>query len=482
MRRGARLVPARVTLACSYPSPTTTAIRGLADKGKKPATSTTSSIPLPDQTVGVYITSAHDHYEHKDVLVNNDQNVRWTYIELLRYVTGWGAGITQARTRRHPSLPHPDRLAIFLPDNTENLVTQLGTAFSGRISAPAAPTTVANLDELSQALKTLSPRHVIFPPEFNGVDSFAKFHELIDELEEWPQHVPLNLRQFPELKLLVNTGFELRRPFAMWRDLMFFDPTPNPMPKPENISPSEIAATYYENGKALAYSHKSLVNSGHVFGQAFGLRTTDRVCVTTPLHKPFCYAGILGAAGHGAVSVLTQPTFDAAKAVETIYRDKCTILLCYPHHLKEMLAHPVPSSHTPTLRKLVIVNEGVDAGNLGELVASAVNKWGVKADTHGDEAVEVRAVGSVAGFIFSRPTSAAAGSLGRPFPHIQAKILSNGSPAKPDVSGDLYVKGNGVAEGYWHATEGMKKVAAADGWLNTGLKAKASSSGEFFLA
>lgn len=60
------------------------------------------------------------------------------------------------------------------------------------------------------------------------------------------------------------------------------------------------------------------------------------------------------------------------------------------------------------------------------------------------------------------------GSVGILTPGMEARILLNdGSPAKIGEPGELWLKSDGIALGYWN-NEAATKEAFVDGWLRTG--------------
>ncbi len=55
------------------------------------------------------------------MLVAEHQAIRYTHVEVLKYIKAWGSGLPEARVRRKPKLPHPDRAIVMLPSDTENV-------------------------------------------------------------------------------------------------------------------------------------------------------------------------------------------------------------------------------------------------------------------------------------------------------------------------------------------------------------------------
>jgi len=69
------------------------------------------------------------------------------------------------------------------------------------------------------------------------------------------------------------------------------------------------------------------------------------------------------------------------------------------------------------------------------------------------------------------------GSVGRPLPHVQAKVLN----PWPDGVGELLIRGPIVMQGYYENPEATARAIDADGWFHTGDLATLDEDGEIFL-
>ena len=75
------------------------------------------------------------------------------------------------------------------------------------------------------------------------------------------------------------------------------------------------------------------------------------------------------------------------------------------------------------------------------------------------------------------PYSEKTGSVGRPIPEVEAKLLD----ANPDGVGELLVRGPIVMQGYYKNEEATRRAIDADGWFHTGDLAALDADGEIFL-
>ncbi len=78
-----------------------------------------------------------------------------------------------------------------------------------------------------------------------------------------------------------------------------------------------------------------------------------------------------------------------------------------------------------------------------------------------------------------------AGSIGIPFPDVEAKIidLETGAEIPPgsDTQGELCVRGPQVMKGYWKRPEETANTIDSEGWLHTGDICKVDSDGYFYI-
>ena len=74
-----------------------------------------------------------------------------------------------------------------------------------------------------------------------------------------------------------------------------------------------------------------------------------------------------------------------------------------------------------------------------------------------------------------------AGSVGRPMPYLQARVMVGDRPAAVDEVGEICLQGPVVCKGYFRNPEATAK-ALVDGWFHTGDLAKVDADGFFSIA
>jgi fatty-acyl-CoA synthase len=167
---------------------------------------------------------------------------------------------------------------------------------------------------------------------------------------------------------------------------------------------------------------------------------------------------------NGATVVL-EPSFDAARALELIERRRITAMMGVPANYALIAAEP-----------------GFHSADLSSLRRAIVG--GAPAPEPLLRAWEERGVAIVQGYglteaspnVLCVPGEVAAlrrGWVGKPYPHVEVALA--GVPAGPG-SGELLVRGPAVFAGYWRDEQATRAVIE-DGWLHTGDVAERDEDG-----
>jgi long-chain acyl-CoA synthetase len=76
-----------------------------------------------------------------------------------------------------------------------------------------------------------------------------------------------------------------------------------------------------------------------------------------------------------------------------------------------------------------------------------------------------------------------AGSIGLPFPDVEAKVMDYETFAEKPAGedGELWLRGPQVMKGYWNKPDETAKTVVEDGWLRTGDIARVDADGYFYI-
>ena len=258
--------------------------------------------------------------------------------------------------------------------------------------------------------------------------------------------------------------------------------------------PQEVAAIFYTSGttgmpKGARLSHRGLVGqvSSAAAWPAFLRR--DEVVAGLPVAHIMGFLVLLGFAVAG-VPVYFLPRFDASEALDAIESRRATVFVGVPAMYRMMLD---AGAEQRDLRSVRLWLSGADV--LPDEVARRFKRLGATltlplvgvsvgeaAFAEGYGMVEL--AGGVAAKVSPPGLSLGTGDfLGFPLPSHRMKVVGDdGRQVAPGQTGELWVKGPGVLQGYHGDPEATAKVLTDDGWLRTGDLARRGPLGMVFFA
>jgi fatty-acyl-CoA synthase len=419
-----------------------------------------SSVPLVAATIGdVFDGVASRHPEH-EALVSRHQNLRYTYGQLQAEVDRIARGLMALGIRSG------DRAGIWSPNHAEWVVTQFATAKIGAILVNINP--AYRVHELEYALNQSGCTALIIAPPFKTTDYSELLRELCPELS---RHKPgrLSAARVPNLRTIIAFGEQHLPGTYDWDDVLDVA---------ENVTLGELVARQseqefdapiniqYTSGttgfpKGATLSHHSILNNTIFVADYLGFTEHDRLCVTFPYY----HCGGMGLSTlfcvvKGATLVLPAPVFDAQATLETVEREHCTGLHGVPTMFIAELHHPdFDKFDLSTLR----------AGFMGgspcpiEVIKQVQARMGMRDFVVGYGMTETSPVSTMT--TVNDPLEKRASTVGRPFPHVECKIVepSTGKVVPRGVSGELLVRGYHVMLGYWNDSQATSAAIDAAG-------------------
>ncbi|UEM01330.1 acyl--CoA ligase [Skermanella rosea] len=242
-----------------------------------------------------------------------------------------------------------------------------------------------------------------------------------------------------------------------------------PLPEPVHADGADqVAVLIYTSGttghpKGVMLTHRNVLYIAAISGGMRRLDWDDRVYGVLPITHVFGFASVfLGTLFHGATLFLT-PRFDPAAVVESLEKDRLTVLQGVPAMFARLIEHlRITGQETvphPALRFLSAGGSPLDPA--------------IKADV---EAVFGLPLNNGYGLTECAPTIAqtlvekpcADCSVGPILTGIEAKLVgTDGSPVQPGGIGELWVRGPTVMKGYYQAPAETAEVLTPDRWFNT---------------
>lgn len=268
------------------------------------------------------------------------------------------------------------------------------------------------------------------------------------------------------------------------------------------INPEEMSIMLFTSGttsksKVVALSHKNMVSNIMDFASVLDIDSSDRILSFLPLHHVFeCTVGMLYSLYIGAQRSFCE---GIRHIVENLNEYQITfasfVPAIYESMHKTIIKNLEKEGKLEAVRKLMEANKDKTMAEKKEIFKDIHNVFGgqIKLFVSGAAALEKEVeedfrawgVNLCQGYGLTETSPVIGvetnenfrvGSIGKPLPHIQAKI----EDANEEGMGELVVKGPNVMLGYYNDEEATKEVLE-DGWFRTGDLAKIDEDGYIFI-
>ncbi len=394
-----------------------------------------------------YAALIEDHADDAVALISRGQ--RTTYGTLRAQVAGLRGGFTGL------GVQPGDRVAIIANNNWYFVVSYLAAMGMGAVAVPLNPQ--APPAELKRELVAIGAVAAVIGPaarvSFEQIDADA----------------------VPGLRFRVGAGFcpdggtELD-------DLVASDPVAL-----VDRAGDDLAVLCFTSGtagapRAARLTHENLsINLRQVFAAAEEAAPVpgDVAFGLLPLFHIFGLNVVLGTALSVGSAILLVERFDPVTALEAISKHRVTTVSGPPNM---WAAFAGLTGVEPGLMSTVrLATSG--AAKLAPEVAEAVEgRYGIEL-TEGYGLTEASpVVTSAAGL------GAPRGSVGRPVPGLEMRLVDlEGSDVLIGDTGEIWVRGPNVFDGYWEDQEATDRILDSDGWLHTGDLAVVDDDGFIFL-
>ncbi len=403
-------------------------------------------------------------FASRDALIVPLQQVRWSYAELKHHVDLLAAGLLSL------GLKPGDRIGIWAPNCSEWAVTQFASAKAGLILVNINP--AYRLSELEFCLKKVGCRALITAERLKSSDYLSMLRALAPELDRCAAN-NLTSARLPQLKLVIRLGRTPTAGCLNFEDVMQRGTSSDREHLAQiglELQPDEAINIQFTSGttgspKGATLSHYNILNNGYFVGRGIGLTERDRICIPVPLYHCFgMVMGNLAAIAHGAAMIYPAESFDAARTLEAVDRERATALYGVPTMFIAELETPefarfdLSSLRTGIMAgspcPVEVMKRVISQMNLAEITncygMTETSPVSFQTDTHDS---------------FERRVS----TVGRVHPHVQVKIVDlHGRCVPRGVQGELHTRGYSVMKGYWDDPEKTREVLDDAGWMHTG--------------
>ncbi len=348
-----------------------------------------------------------------------------------------------------------DRVASLMPNRTALLVHYLGCLRAGLVVTP------------------LNYRYMA--PEIDHALEVSRPSALLAHGERRADIAKTRLAGSLALGIILYGDADLAEPHdgPRFEELLAQSETDQTLPPPAADEPAVIFFTSGSTGKpkGVTHTHASLGWMLASSAAGIGLTASDVLLPGSSMSHIGGFAWALAALSVGAKVVLPR-TFDGDELLPLLREHRPTVLSSLPSTLFTLVRdHQATHDDFRSLRLCRAAGDKV----AGELEKEFIALAGFPID-EGYGMTEI-------GFALINPPQGPIklGSVGRPMPGFAMDLLGADGRAVPrGTLGNLWVRSNTSAAGYWNNTEATQALFR-DGWLDTGDEMKVDADGYFWF-
>jgi len=415
-------------------------------------------------TLGELVDRTTENYPDNEALVCPDRGVRYTYKEFREACNQFAKGLLKLGVKKG------DSTAVWGTNVPEWVITQFGSSMIGGVLVTV--NTSYKLFELEYLLKQSDATTLIMTEGTKGSDYKNIIYELCPELYNCKPG-ELESERLPLLKNVIMMDNKKFPGMFTWNEILKMG---EEVPDEElatcraALDPEDVIIMMYTSGttgfpKGVMLTHHNLITNSSGTAECINLGKADRLCIPVPLFHCFgCVSGTMCCVVSGATMVLVEK-FDPAKVLETVEKERCTVL------------HGVPTMFIMELELLKKQKFDLSSLRTG-IVAGAPCPVDVIKEL--EEVMNMREVviaygqtEASPGITNTRtddPHELRISTAGRALPGVEVKIVDpkTGAEVPRGVQGEIYARGSNIMKGYYKNPEATAGVIDEESWLHTG--------------
>ncbi len=343
-----------------------------------------------------------------------------------------------------------DRVGIWAPNSSEWVVAALGAACAGAVLVPV--NTRAKGEEAAELLRRARCRLLFTTRGFLGAD----YPEMLLE-----SGVDLSI-----IERTVLLSGDVGTNELSWAALIAVAGSRRHVASVDADDISHVQFTSGTTGrpKGAMLRHRALCGTTRDWVTNVGLVAGDRYCIVSPLfHVSGHKTGVLACLTAGA-TMYPQATFDPVAVMETVQRERITVLPGPPTIYQTLLAHPRRVEFDLTSLRLAVTGA---ASIPPVLVEQMMSELGFR------EVITAYGITETTGVVtMCRPgdeVTLIAESSGRAVDSVEVRIVTpDGDEAPSGATGEILVRGYNVMAGYLDDDAATQAAVDAEGWFHSG--------------
>jgi len=419
---------------------------------------------LLDETIGRAFDSTVERFPDSDALIVRHQDIRWTYREYQEQVDRLACGLLAL------GIKPGDRVGIWAPNCYEWCLTQYATAKIGAIMVCINP--AYRLYELEYALNKVQCKAIITAEQFKTSDYLGMLQELAPELAS-SEPGKLQAEKLPHLQLVIRMGETSTAGmlnFSAVLDLGGEQETARLGQLAGELSSGDIINIQFTSGttgnpKGASLTHRNILNNGKLVGDGMHFTEHDRLCIPVPLYH--CFGMVMASLAcitHGSAAIFPGEAFEPGATLAAVAQERCTALHGVPTMFIAELDHPeFDGFDLSTLRTGIMAGAPCPV----EVMQKVLNQMHMSEVLIGYGQTETSPVNHMT--TTDDSIEKRVGSVGRPAPHCEIKILdAEGAVVPVNEKGEICCRGYAVMKGYWGDEERTAETIDSDGWLHSG--------------
>ncbi|KAM2229734.1 hypothetical protein EV2_014561 [Malus domestica] len=388
---------------------------------------------------------SHQHAGVSPALIDSSSGSSLSYSQLYSFVKSFASGLRQM------GISQGDVVLFLLPNSIYYPVVFLGVLYAGAIVTTMNP--LSSVGEIKKQVGDSKACHA-----FTGLEYVGKLQALGVPAVLVPENAVLDSKNeaFSVFYKLVNGNVGL---------------APRPV-----IRQQDTAAIMYSSGttgasKGVVITHRNFIAAVELFvrfeaSQYEGSSLSNVYLDVLPLfHIYGLLLFVMGLFSLGS-RIVVMKKFDVSEVVKAIEKYKVTHFPVVPPILTALTAKAKDGLAKQSLKSLKQVSSGA-----APLSAKSIEDF-VRTLPHVDliqgyGMTETTAVGTRG---FNTESLKKPSSIGLLAPNMQAKVVDwkTGSPLPPTSSGELWLRGPGIMNGYLNNADATMSTIDEEGWLHTG--------------